>query len=68
VICLAARPIAFMAARAIRGPNRHHQNRTVAWLMSTPRSWSRSSTLRSDSRKRIYIIAAGRVISCEVLK
>src|SRR5271155_551449 len=31
------------------GPNRFHQNRTVSWLMSIPRSASKSSTLRSDS-------------------
>src|SRR3984957_15133869 len=30
------------------GPNRFHQNRTVSWLMSIPRSANRSSTLRSD--------------------
>ena len=31
------------------GPNRFHQNRTVSWLISIPRSCRRSSTLRSDS-------------------
>ena len=38
------------------GPNRFHHNRTVSWQMSIPRSNSRSSTFRSDSGKRTYII------------
>src|ERR1700756_1920466 len=38
------------------GPNRFHQNRTVSWLMSIPRSARRSSTLRSDSGYLTYII------------
>ena len=37
------------------GPNRFHQNRTVAWLMSIPRSANKSWTLRSD-RYLTYII------------
>src|SRR5208283_1749157 len=36
------------------GPNRFHQNRTVSWLMSIPRSARRSSTLRSDSGYLTY--------------
>ncbi len=36
--------------------------------MSIPRSWSRSSTCRSDSGKRTYIITAKRMTSGEVLK
>jgi hypothetical protein len=35
------------------GPNRFHQNRTVSWLISMPRSWRRSSTLRSESGKDV---------------
>ena len=31
------------------GPNLFHQNRTVSWLISMPRSCRRSSTLRSES-------------------
>ena len=31
------------------GPNLFHQNRTVSWLTSIPRSCRRSSTLRSDN-------------------
>src|SRR5690606_28835864 len=50
------------------GPNRCHQNRTVSWLMSMPRSCSRSSTLLSESGKRMYIITARRMISGDVLK
>ena len=34
------------------GPNLIHQNGTVSWLTSMPRSCSMSSTLRSDSGKR----------------
>jgi hypothetical protein len=30
------------------GPNRFHQNRTVSWQISIPRSNSRSSTWRID--------------------
>ena len=50
------------------GPNRCHQNRTVSWQMSMPRSCRRSPTFRSDSGNRIYIITARRMISGEVLK
>src|ERR1039458_3747468 len=49
-------------------PNRFHQNRTVSWLMSIPRSDRRSSTLRSDSGYFTYIITARRIISGELLK
>lgn len=49
------------------GPNRCHQNRIVSWQMSMPRSWSRSSTVRSDRRNRMYIITARRMISGLVL-
>jgi hypothetical protein len=45
------------------GPNRFHHNRTVSWQMSMPRSKSRSSTLRSDSGKRIYIMTNSRITS-----
>jgi hypothetical protein len=50
------------------GPNRFHQARTVSWLISTPRSWSKSSTCRSESGNRTYIITAKRMISGDVLK
>ena len=36
------------------GPNRCHQDRTVSWLMSMPRSCSKSSTFRSDNGSRMY--------------
>jgi Flavodoxin-like fold len=39
----------FRISAAKMGPNLFHQNRTVSWLMSLPRSDKRSSTLRSDS-------------------
>ena len=55
-------------ADANSGPNRFHQNRTVPWLMSMPRSNTRSSTLRNDSGNRTYIITARRMISGEELK
>src|SRR5208337_4886981 len=54
------------AARLLRvsaaniGPNRFHQNRTVSWLMSIPRSARRSST-RSDSGYLTYIITTRRM-------
>ena len=50
------------------GPNRFHQNRTVSWLMSIPRSAKRSSTLRSDSGYLTYIISTRRMTSGELLK
>ena len=50
------------------GPNRFHQNRTVSWLMSIPRSAKRSSTLRSDSGYLTYIITTRRMTSGELLK
>ena len=50
------------------GPNRFHQNRTVSWLMSIPRSAKRSSTLRSDSEYLTYIITTKRMTSGELLK
>ena len=50
------------------GPNRFHQNRTVSWLMSIPRSASKSSTLRSDRGYRTYIITTRRMTSGELLK
>jgi hypothetical protein len=43
-------------------------NRTVSWHTSIPRSWSRSSTLRSESGNRTYSITAKRMISGDVLK
>ena len=49
------------------GPNRFHQNRTVSWLMSIPRSANKSSTLRSDSGYFTYIITTRRMISGELL-
>src|SRR5258708_39934206 len=50
------------------GPNRFHQNRTVSWLMSMPRSAKRSSTFRSDSGYLTYIITTRRITSGELLK
>ena len=50
------------------GPNLFHQNRTVSWLISIPRSCKRSSTLRSDSGNRTYSITARRITSGLVLK
>jgi hypothetical protein len=50
------------------GPSLFRQNRTVTWLMSMPRFCSRSSTFRSDSGYRRYIMTARRMISGLVLK
>ena len=50
------------------GPNRFHQNRTVLWLISIPRSASKSSTLRSDNGHLTYIITTRRMTSGELLK
>jgi hypothetical protein len=58
----------FRISAANIGPNRFHQNRTVSWLMSIPRSAKRSSTLRSDSGYRTYIITTRRITSGELLK
>jgi hypothetical protein len=45
------------------GPNLFHQNRTVSWLMLIPGSFSKSSTLRSESGNQTYIITASRMVS-----
>ena len=58
----------FRISAANIGPNRFHQNRTVSWLMSIPRSAKRSSTLRSDSGYFTYIITTRRMTSGELLK
>src|SRR5271163_3499702 len=58
----------FRISAAKIGPNRFHQNRIVSWLMSIPRSASRSSTLRSDSGYLTYIITTRRITSGELLK
>ena len=50
------------------GPNLFHQNRTVSWLISMPRSCISSSKLRSESGKRTYSITARRMISGLVLR
>ena len=61
-------PFRFLRIPAAKiGPKRFHQNLIVSWLTSIPRSWRRSSTLRSDSGNRTYIITARRMISGEVL-
>ncbi len=61
--------VAFLRISAANiGPNRFHQNRTVSWLMSIPRSARRSSTLRSDSGYLTYIITTRRMTSGELLK
>jgi hypothetical protein len=58
----------FRISTANIGPNRFHQNRTVSWLMSIPRSAKRSSTLRSGSGHLTYIIMTKRTTSGELLK
>jgi hypothetical protein len=58
----------FRISAANIGPNRFHQNRTVSWLMSIPRSAKRSSTLRSDSGYLTYNITTRRITSGELLK
>src|SRR6516164_166450 len=58
----------FRISPANIGPNRFHQNRTVSWLMSIPRSAKRSSTVRSESGYLTYIITARRITSGELLK
>ena len=50
------------------GPKRFHQNLTVSWQRSMPRSNSRSSTLRSDKGKRMCIITTRRITSGDELK
>ena len=50
------------------GPNRFHQNRTVSWQMSMPRSNNRSSTLRRLSGNRTYIMTTSRITSGDELK
>jgi hypothetical protein len=50
------------------GPNRFHQNRTVSWLISIPRSAKRSSTFRSDSGYLTYNITTRGITSGELLK
>jgi hypothetical protein len=58
----------FRISAANIGPNRFHQNRTVSWLISIPRSAKRSSTLRSDSGDFTYIITTRRITAGELLK
>jgi hypothetical protein len=58
----------FRISAANIGPNRFHQNRMVSWLTSIPRSAKRSSTFRSDSGYRTYIITTRRITSGELLK
>ena len=58
----------FRISAANIGPNRFHQNRTVSWLTSIPRSARRSSTLRSDNGYLTYIITTKRMTSGELLK
>ena len=64
--------IAFTLTRVMSaakiGLNLFHRARIVSWLMSMPRSCSRSSTFRSESGNRTYIITARRMISGDVLK
>jgi len=50
------------------GPNLFHQYRAVSCRISMPHSCRRSSTFRSDSGNRTYILTARRMISGEVLK
>ena len=58
----------FRISAANIGPNRFHQKRMVSWLMSIPRPARRSSTFRSDSGYRTYIITTRRITSGELLK
>jgi ABC-type uncharacterized transport system permease subunit len=58
----------FRISAANIGPNRFHQNRTVSWLMSIPRSANRSSTLRSDNGYFTYIITTRRITSGELFE
>jgi hypothetical protein len=53
---------------ANNGAKRFHQWRTVSWLMSMPRSASRSSTFLRLSGYFTYIITARRITSGEELK
>ena len=53
---------------ASSGPNLFHHSRTVSLQMSIPRSWSRSSTLRSESGYRTYIMTTRRMTSGDELK
>jgi hypothetical protein len=39
----------FLISTANIGPNRFHQDRTVSWQMSIPRSNNKSSTWRNDN-------------------
>ncbi|MFC0588209.1 hypothetical protein ACFFF7_02155 [Novosphingobium aquiterrae] len=50
------------------GPNRFHQCHTVSWHRSSQRSYSRSSTFRSDRGNHTYIITTRRITSGEELK
>jgi hypothetical protein len=50
------------------GADRREAADHPSWQMSMPRSCSRSSTLRSESGNRMYIITARRMISGLVLK
>jgi hypothetical protein len=58
----------FRISAANIGPNQFHQNRTVSWQISMPRSDSRSSTWRSYKGYRTYIITVRRITSGELLK
>lgn len=50
------------------GPNLFHQNLTVEWLRSIPRSKSRCPTFRSDNGNRMYISTTRRITSGDELK
>ncbi len=60
--------VAVRVTAANRGPNLFHQNRTVSWQSSIPRSNIRSSTLCSDRGKRTYIMTTRRITSGWELK
>jgi hypothetical protein len=64
----AVRFIGVWISAASIGQNLFHQNQNVSWLISMPRSCSRSSTFRSDNGNRMYIITARRMICGLVLK
>ena len=58
----------FRISEANIGPNRCHKNRTVSWLISTPRSCSRSSTFLSESGNLTYNMTASWITSRLVRK
>ena len=58
----------FLVSVANIDPNLFHQNLRVSWLISIPRLWSKSSTLRSHKKNGQESITANRIISGDVKK